>query len=68
MEFDVQEQKVQRQNLTSSVCKNLQDSFPRVLPAFLVITLEIVSGSKYPKVVKEYTWKPICMTDLKEIK
>ena len=68
IKFDDQEQKVKRQNLTSLVPKNLWDSFPRVLPAFPVITSEKVSGSKYPKVVKEYTWEPIHMTDLKEIK
>ena len=54
IEFDDQRQKVQRQNLTLSVCKNLQDSFSRVLPAFPVITSERVHGPKYPKVVKEY--------------
>ena len=56
------------QNLTSSIHKNLLVSFPRVLPAFPVITSGKVSGSKYPKVVKNYTWESIRMTDLKEIK
>ena len=51
-----------------SIHKNLQNSFPRVLPAFPVITSEKVSGSKYCKVVKEYRWEPIHITDLKEIK
>ena len=70
IKFDDQEQKVGRQNLTLSVRKTLQDSFPRVLllPAFPVIISEKVAGSKYPKAVKEYTWEPIHMTDLKEIK
>ena len=54
IKFDDQGQKVQRQNLASSVHKNLQDSFPRVLHAFSVITLERVSDPKYPEVVKEY--------------
>ena len=36
--FDDQEQKVRRQNLTSSVHKTLWDSFPRVIPASPVIT------------------------------
>ena len=35
-----QEQKVERQNLTPSVSKPLQDTLPRVLPAFPVITSE----------------------------
>ena len=34
IKFDDQGQKVQRKNLASSVCKNLQDSLPRILPAF----------------------------------
>ena len=38
IDFDDQEQKVRRQNLSLSVCKTLQDSFPRVLPTFPVIT------------------------------
>ena len=29
-----------------------------------MITSERVSGPKYPKVVKEYTWEPIHMTDI----
>ena len=33
-----------------------------------MISLERASGTKYPKVVKEYTWELIRMTDLKEIK
>ena len=55
IEFDDQGQKVQRQNVASSVCTKLWDSLPRVLPAFLVISSERTSGTKYPKIVKEYT-------------
>ena len=68
IEFDDQEQKVQRENLTLLVHKNLWDSFPRVLPAFPLISTQNVSGPKYPKAVKEYIWESTHMTDLKEIK
>lgn len=51
IDFDDQEQKVRRKNLTLSVCKTLRVSFPRVLPAFPVITFEKVDSSKYPKVI-----------------
>ena len=65
IDFDDQEQTIRNQNLTSSVHKTLWDSFPRVLPDFPVITSEKVARSKYSKVIKEYTWEPICMSDLK---
>ena len=68
IDFDDQEQKVRRQTLTSPVRKTLWDSFPGVLPAFPLIISEKVDSSKYPKVVKEYTWKLIRMSDLREIK
>ena len=68
IKFDDQGQKVQRQNLASSVHKNFLDSFHRVLPAFLVIMSERIYGPKHPKVVYEYSWEPIHMTGLKEIK
>ena len=45
-----------------------QDDSPRVLAAYLIISSEKPSGTKYPKVVKEYTWKPIGISNLKEIK
>ena len=66
--FDEQEQKVGRQNLTLSVRKTLQNSFPRVLPAFPVVTSEKGAVSKYPKVIKDHTWELIHMSDLKDIK
>ena len=44
------------------------DDLPRVLVAYLVISSEKPSVIKYPKVVKEYTWQSISMSDLKEIK
>ena len=68
IDFDDQEEKVKRQNLTSSVGKTLWDSFPKVLPAFPIIASEKVASSKYPKVNKKYTWEPIHVSDLKEIK
>ena len=67
IEFDDQGQKVQNQNVASSVHTKLQDNLLRVIPAFPVIS-ERASVTKYPKVVKEYTWEPIRVTDLKEIK
>ena len=41
---------------------------PQSLPAFLMISSERASGTKYPKVIKEYTWESIYMADIKEIK
>lgn len=68
IKFDDLEQNVKRQNLTSSVHKNLWDSFSRVLPPFPVIMSEKkISGSRYPKISMEYTWEVICINDLKEI-
>ena len=58
IDSDEQEQKVERQNLTSSVSKTLQDNFLRVLPAFPVKTSEKGTGSKNPRVIKEHTWEP----------
>ena len=65
---DQQGQKVQGQDLTSSVYARLWDELSNVLTALLVISSERPSGTKYPKVVKEYTWEPIHMSDLKETK
>ena len=45
----------------------VQISLPRDLPAYTVISSEKASGTKYPMVVKKYTWEPIHMTELKEI-
>ena len=64
IKFGDLKQKVKRLYINLSTLKNLQDSFPRVLPAFPVITSEKVYGSMYPKVVKE----SIHMTDLKKNK
>ena len=63
-----QGEKVQGQDLASSVCARVLDDLPRILAAYLVISSEKPSGTKYPKVVKEYTWQPIGMSDLEEIK
>ena len=63
IDSDEQEQKVERQ---PSPQKTL--SLHRVIPAFPVITSEKITGSKNPKVVKEHTWEPIRMNDLKEFK
>ena len=63
IDSDEQEQKVERQH---SPQKTL--SLHRVIPAFPVITSEKITGSKNPKVVKEHTWEPIRMNDLKEFK
>ena len=68
IEFDDQGQKVQRQNLASSVCTKFWHSLSRVILVFLVISSEKASGTQYPKVAKEYTWLHIHMADLKEIK
>ena len=58
IEFDDQEQKVQRQNLTSLMHKNLQDSFSRVLSAFPVITIEKVSGPSALRLSKNIHGSP----------
>ena len=63
IDSDEQEQKVERQH---SPQKTL--SLHRVIPAFPVITSEKITGSKNPKVIKEHTWEPIRMNDLKEFK
>ena len=68
IEIHEQGQKVQGQNLASSVRTKLQDSLPRVLPAYPVISSEKASGTKYPRVVKEYTLEHMHITDLKKIK
>ena len=65
---DEEEQKIERQILTPSGSKTLQDNFHKALPAFPVITAEKVTGSRNPRVIKEHTWEPIYMNDLKEIK
>ena len=63
IDSDEQELKVERQ---PSPQKTL--SLHRVIPAFPVITSEKITGSKNPKVIKEHTWEPIRMNDLKEFK
>ena len=68
IEIDEQGQKVQGQDLASSVHARPLDDLHRVSTAYPVISSERPSGTKYPKVVKEYAWEPICMSDLKEIK
>ena len=63
IDSDEQEQKVERQ---PSPQKTL--SLHRVIPAFPVITSEKITGSKNPKVIKEHTWEPVQMSDMKEFK
>ena len=58
---------MQRQDLASLVCVRPQDYLHRILTAYPVISPGRPSGIKYPKVVKEYTWEPIHMSDLKEM-
>ena len=65
---DEQEHTVERQILTPSGSKTLPDNFHKTLPAFPVITAEKVTGSRNPRVIKEHTWEPIRVNDLKEIK
>ena len=62
IEIDEQE-KEQGQNLARPL-----DDLYRVSTAYPVISSERPSGTKYPKVVKEYAWEPIHMSNLKEIK
>lgn len=64
IEFDDLGQKVQRQYLASTVRKNLQENLPRVLTAFLLIASKKASGTKYPEVIKEYTWEPVHMINI----
>ncbi|XP_049981111.1 endogenous retrovirus group K member 5 Gag polyprotein-like [Alexandromys fortis] len=69
---DEEEQTVERKILTTSVGKSLRDNFHKSLstplPAFPVITTEKVIGSKNPRILKEDTWEPVRINDLKEIK
>ena len=65
IEIDEQGQKVQGQDLASSVHARPWDDLHRVSTAYPVISSERPSGTKYPKVVKEYAWEPIHMSDLK---
>ena len=52
IEIDEQQQKVQGQDLASSVHARSQDDLHSILTAYPVILLERPSGTKYPKVVK----------------
>ena len=65
---DQQGGKVKEQDLYSPIQVKVKDDLPRILSAYLVISFEKPSGTKYPKVVKQYKWQPTGMSNLKEIK
>ena len=46
----------------------IRDDSHIVLTAYLVISSEKPSGTKYTKEVKEYKWQPLGISDLREIK
>ena len=56
------------QDLALQIWAKVRDDSHIVLSAYLVISSEKPSGTKYTKQVKEYKWQPIGMSDLKEIK
>lgn len=62
---DEQGEKVQEQYLVSPVRVKGRDDFSRVLTAYLVIS-ETTSDTKYIKIVKEYKWLPIGLSNLNE--
>ena len=68
MKLMSRDRRLKEQDLASSVHARLWDDLHRVSTAYPVISSERPSGTKYPKVVKEYAWEPIHMSDLKEIK
>ena len=65
---DEQGDKVQVQNLALPVQVKVRNDLPRVLTVYPAISSEKPTGTKYPKVVKEYKWKLIGMRELKELK